>query len=678
MTGPDWVRAGDLELYTSLRNDAAIEWRQQFRGGPPPILTALLVGFQIRVWWSSQIPWVRGLLEERFTNWAPPLLEDGEVWRLLSMGFLHTSTEHLFVNMLWLAYTGWNIERALGRINLLVLYLASVLGGSLLSLTMSPDTPSLGASGGVFGLVSASVVFGLVRPELLPARGRRVFGFALLPYLLLMFFSGLGNEGVDNWAHFGGLASGAVLALLLDPEPLQRREHWNRKIHLGFGGIAVASLLVLALAGPRLASIVDSEVLRARHTRLRTGRAPELDLDRYRPLIYAIPAGWTPGVDAARGTAHVSPVGDGGFRAWGVRSRNRDTLQTTEAIAAEWIASLQAEWPHATISEPSPVQLAGWPGLGIVATIGAGAEPRRLEWRGVARGAWTLEEVWQVDLAREARLQPLRDRLRRSVIWGDPEELREARSDAERVAGSAKFQARLALALARVGQLDEALAIQEALLAEAPQDPKRWRDALELVQTGLARIEDPDDWWRRALAASPEPALIEAVARGLAADGREQVARGLLQIAWQASPGDRILKRARRRLELPTELDPQTGAPWQLVHDPLTGAPRQPPELPPLTLEAARAAGEHLAQQQAALAAAATAAISAGDRAGLVPLLVLRMGHAPTEDADVLAALATELQRAVDDRAPSWVPPGVVEALQANPGYLEQVRPAGP
>src|SRR5690606_33637586 len=101
---------------------------------------------------------------------------------------------------LWLAYTGWNLERALGRVNLRMIYLASVLGGRALSILFSPETRSLGASGGVFGLVAAAVVFGFVRPELLPQRGRRVFGLALLPYLVVMFLSGLSSVGIDNWA----------------------------------------------------------------------------------------------------------------------------------------------------------------------------------------------------------------------------------------------------------------------------------------------------------------------------------------------------------------------------------------------------------------------------------------------------------------------------------------------
>ena len=224
-----FVPAEQLELYRSLRNDEAVAWQGRFLDGPPPLFTALLVGVQLRIWWFARIESVRDGLVGRFTNWTAPALEDGELWRPVTMGFLHTDLFHLVLNMLWLAYTGWNIERALGPRNLLAIYISAVVGGSVLSMFGSPETPSLGASGGVFGLVAASTVFGLVRPDLLPQRGRKLFGMAMLPYLVVMFWSGLMNEDTDNWSHFGGLLVGAGLGFVLTPEPLQRTPHWNRR-----------------------------------------------------------------------------------------------------------------------------------------------------------------------------------------------------------------------------------------------------------------------------------------------------------------------------------------------------------------------------------------------------------------------------------------------------------------
>src|SRR5690606_35800753 len=111
--------------------------------------------------------------------------------------------------------------------------------------------------------------FGFARPELLPERGRRLFGMAMLPYLVLMFVNGLSNPTTDNWAHLGGLLTGAVLGLVLDPEPLQRRPHWNRTLQLGSLGLGALTLIAVAVLGPRLHPLDD-------HTRVGLGRARAL------------------------------------------------------------------------------------------------------------------------------------------------------------------------------------------------------------------------------------------------------------------------------------------------------------------------------------------------------------------------------------------------------------------
>ena len=177
---------------------------------------------------------------------------------MLTMGLVHIETFHLALNMMWLGYTGWNLERALGRANLLTIFLASVLGGSLFSLLGAPISMSVGASGGVFGLVAASVVFGFLRPDLLPLRAQSLYGAALLPYLILMLMSGLSSEGTDNWSHIGGLLTGGTLAFLLDPASIQRKKGWNRTIQGICASSGLIVMVLLGLAGAQLYPLVDS------------------------------------------------------------------------------------------------------------------------------------------------------------------------------------------------------------------------------------------------------------------------------------------------------------------------------------------------------------------------------------------------------------------------------------
>ena len=297
LTGDAWVEAGELETYKSLHNEALWDWQRSLRHGPVPILTALLVGFQVRVWWLAHIPSWNVWLETRFTKWTAFTLEDGEVWRILTMGLLHTDGIHLVMNMLWLGYTAWNLEAALGRKNLLCLYFGSVTAGSLLSMWGAPESPSLGASGGVFGLIAASVVFGFARPNILPVRSLRFFGFAMLPFLLLMFLSGVFNARTDNWCHLGGLLAGGLLAGMLDPPPLERAPGHNTRVRgavlLLIGGV----LTTLALAGPAFVSLADADEVRttALTARSASRRVEVADPGRYRSLRYDVPLGWTLG-----------------------------------------------------------------------------------------------------------------------------------------------------------------------------------------------------------------------------------------------------------------------------------------------------------------------------------------------------------------------------------------------
>ena len=154
---------------------------------------------------------------------------------------------------------------------------------------------------------------------------------------------------------------------------------------------------------------------------------------------------------------------------------------------------------------------------------------------------------------------------------------------------------------------------------------------------------------------------------------------GLLDIAWVAAPGDRQLRRDRRRHQLGIVLDPQTGEPWELIHDPATGELRPEAEVErrrrwTITLADAAVAGEARHRDRVRTVAAAVQAIEASDPAGVVPLMVLREGHVPPPSSDISEALAADLERAVQGRAPAWLPEDVAGAIRDQPGYADIVR----
>ena len=252
LTGGGFRPAGSLELFQALANPKLLAFRENLSRPGLPIVTAILVGVQIRIYQSSWDLGTEAWLQDRFTNSAAAILEQAETWRLFSYGLLHINISHLLFNLCFLAYTGYHLERAVGRANLFLLFFGSVFSGGLLSMSMAPGRTSLGASGGDFGLLAATVIVGWKYWDAIPASSRKYFGWALFPYLCISILSGLRAENVDNWSHLGGLIGGMVLMTLLEPEILTTQLRRNRIIR-GVSTLLMAAVaVVLSIRGPDL------------------------------------------------------------------------------------------------------------------------------------------------------------------------------------------------------------------------------------------------------------------------------------------------------------------------------------------------------------------------------------------------------------------------------------------
>ncbi|MDQ3867197.1 MAG: rhomboid family intramembrane serine protease [Actinomycetota bacterium] len=152
---------------------------------------------------------LQGIRSEAFEKGAlyGPLVADGEWWRLLTAGFLHVGPIHLLFNMLMLWWFGSALEGMLGRARFLAIYLVSILAGSAGALLLSPDTATVGASAGVFGILGAGLM--------LERRGIMVFGGGALMVVLLNISLSFVITRISLGGHLGGLAGGmlAILAL---------------------------------------------------------------------------------------------------------------------------------------------------------------------------------------------------------------------------------------------------------------------------------------------------------------------------------------------------------------------------------------------------------------------------------------------------------------------------------
>lgn len=138
----------------------------------------------------------------------------GELWRLLTAGLVHGSALHLLLNASVLSNLGGFVERLLGPRRMLAVLWGGVLTGSLASFLTNPS-PSVGISGGLFGLVGALLVVGLRHRRTLPPPARRMLVRAPIEIIVLNLALGLALPLIDNAAHLGGLAGGLLLGVVL-------------------------------------------------------------------------------------------------------------------------------------------------------------------------------------------------------------------------------------------------------------------------------------------------------------------------------------------------------------------------------------------------------------------------------------------------------------------------------
>lgn len=145
-------------------------------------------------------------------NFAPDTLS-GEWWRLLSSGFVHCGVMHLAFNMYVLFSAGRLAERFFGHLLFGMIYLGSLLGGSLLSVAVHDNIVSAGASGALFGTFGAIFAYMLRNKGAVPAQIRKATLKSVGTCIVLNLLYGL-KAGIDNWCHAGGLVAGFVCGLV--------------------------------------------------------------------------------------------------------------------------------------------------------------------------------------------------------------------------------------------------------------------------------------------------------------------------------------------------------------------------------------------------------------------------------------------------------------------------------
>lgn len=138
-----------------------------------------------------------------------PFVKMGEYYRLITAVFVHANLAHLLFNMYALWIIGMQLESFIGKWRYLVVYLFSAVCGSLLSVVVTPDALSVGASGAIFGLLGALLYFGYHYRVYLGT----VIKSQIIPLIAINLILGFMVPGIDNAAHIGGLIGGALMMI---------------------------------------------------------------------------------------------------------------------------------------------------------------------------------------------------------------------------------------------------------------------------------------------------------------------------------------------------------------------------------------------------------------------------------------------------------------------------------
>jgi membrane associated rhomboid family serine protease len=176
-----------------------------------------------------------------FDKWLlyGPYVANGDWWRLITAAFLHANLLHIAFNMYALWWLGGQVEAVLGRWRFLLLYFASGLAGSAGALLWSPHSPTVGASGAIFGLLGAGLVLEY------RATGQLAGGFLTMIVINLVITFAFSSY-ISAGGHVGGLVAG-ILGTIVIVLRGRFREAMDVFTIAGLVGIGVLSVAIAYL-----------------------------------------------------------------------------------------------------------------------------------------------------------------------------------------------------------------------------------------------------------------------------------------------------------------------------------------------------------------------------------------------------------------------------------------------
>lgn len=175
---------------------------------PRPVYTVALIGSLLVV---AAIQFSTGLENSIIAaGFDKPAFTAGEYWRILTGATVHGSLLHVIMNCYAFYSFGRIFEMLSNRSQLAIVFLASAIGGGILSLVFAPDGLSVGASGGIVGIIGYLAVYAFRRRQFISHEFRRSL---LINIAFILVFGLVLFQVIDNYGHIGGLITGAFYGL---------------------------------------------------------------------------------------------------------------------------------------------------------------------------------------------------------------------------------------------------------------------------------------------------------------------------------------------------------------------------------------------------------------------------------------------------------------------------------
>lgn len=141
----------------------------------------------------------------------------GEYWRLISAAFLHANFMHIAANVSSLYFLSKIFLKFYNYFQLFAIFIITAIVGNLFSIIFYPVTTSLGASGGICGLLGFLIIFTYKNRNLFPLEFSKNM---IVSVLFLVILGIVGYDFIDNAAHFGGLISGIITGFAIEKKEL--------------------------------------------------------------------------------------------------------------------------------------------------------------------------------------------------------------------------------------------------------------------------------------------------------------------------------------------------------------------------------------------------------------------------------------------------------------------------